>query len=414
MQLFQNIVVYFFLFVGMYFEVFILFTYLINRKFIKADEARSFERECEHPSVTIVVPVWNEEHTVQKTVESIIGLNYPQDKLRISVVDDGSTDKTWAVLQTLKAHYPQIDIHHKENGGKYTALNYAIERSTTDLIGCLDADSLVDKNSLKKIACVFMDDKDAMAVTPAMKIHNPKTITQSVQSVEYMFGILLKKVMAILGGIHVTPGPFTIFRRELFNKIGLFRHAHNLEDMEIAFRMQANHLKIENVHNAWVYTIGPNTLKKLYKQRLRWTYGFLKNAWDYRFLFMNKKYGNIGVLTIPTAFTFIIGVAFTVFFVFYHFIDFLKNRFIIWKTVGLMWPQIELSLFYVSTKLNIFLIIFVFCLMFSLVYTAQRLAKEPLHPHRVLTYFIVFPLIAPLWILKSLYNAILNKATSWR
>ena len=414
MDLFQQIVLYFFLFVGIYFEVFILFTYLVHRKQIIADEGRVFERTEHYPSVTIVVPVWNEETTIGGTIKSLLSLNYPKDRLKIVVVDDGSTDGTWMIMQHYAKEHPQIEIHHKENGGKHTAVNYAIERCTTDLIGCLDADSFVDKDTLKKITCVFMDDPEAMAVTPAMKIDNPKTIIQSVQSIEYLFGILVKKVMAILGAIHVTPGPFTIFRRTMFDQIGMFRKAHNTEDMEIAFRMQANHLKIENVHNAWVYTTGPNTIKKLYKQRVRWTYGFLRNVWDYRFLFLNRKYGNIGVFTLPTATALIVGVIFSVSFVIKRFLQFMHTLFIQWQTVGFLKPDVELSLFYVSTKWNMFLTVFVLFLMVSLIYTAQKLTKEKMHPHRVLVYFLIFPIISPFWVLKSAYNAVFAKKTTWR
>ncbi len=412
MSLFQEISVYFFLFVGIYFEVFILITYLINRSSIKLDGKRSFERDS-YPSVTVIIPCWNEETTVGKTIESVMALNYPKNKLNLTVVDDGSTDNTWNAISEYKKKYPQIEIFRKENGGKYTALNYGIERATTELVGCLDADSFVDKDTLKKIVCKF-DDPLNMSVTPAMKIHNPKTIIQSVQSVEYIFGILIKKVMAILGAIHVTPGPFTIFRRSMFAKIGLFHHAHNTEDMEIAFRMQANHLKIDNVHNAWVYTTGPTTFRKLYKQRLRWTYGFLRNVWDYKYLFLNRKYGNIGLLTIPTAFILIIGVVFSVFFMLLRVAQFLQGKYIEWHTVGFLGPQVNVSFFYVSTKLNMFLIGFVFVLMFTLVYNAQKLTHERIRITRIATYFLIYPLISPFWIFKSIYNALLSKTTSWR
>lgn len=407
----QTFIVYFFLFVGIYFEVFILFTYLINKSSIKADGKKSFERNT-YPSVTIVVPIWNEETTVQKTVTSLLGLNYPKDKLTIVIIDDGSTDNTWNIIQQYKGH-PQIELYHKENGGKHTAVNYAIERCTTEFLGCLDADSYVDPDTLKKIICQF-ENKDTMAVTPAMKIHTPQTIIQSVQSVEYIFGILVKKVMAILGAIHVTPGPFTIFRTTVFQKIGPFKKAHNTEDMEIAFRMQTNHMKIDNVHNAWVYTTGPTTAKKLYKQRLRWTHGFLMNAWDYKFLFFNKKYGNIGLLTLPTAIALITGVLFTVGFLFYHVSHFIVMKVIEWRTVGFLWPQMELSLFYVSTKLNIFLTGFVFALMFTLVYNAKRLTDEKLSLLRILYYFCLYPLLSPFWVIKSIYNVVVAKKTTWR
>ncbi len=411
MGVFQTIFIYFFLFVGIYFEVFILFTYLINKASIKADGERPFKRS-DYPSATIVVPVWNEETTVVKTVESLLAMEYPKHKLKIVIVDDGSTDTTWNIIQRYNGN-PQIELYHKENGGKHTAVNYAIERCTTELIGCLDADSYVDPCTLQKMVCRF-DDPYTMAVTPAMKIAPPTTIIQSVQSIEYLFGILIKKVMGILGAIHVTPGPFTIFRRSVFDKIGMFRKAHNTEDMEIAFRMQANHLKIDNVHTAWVYTTGPTTVKKLYKQRLRWTHGFLRNAWDYKFLFFNKSYGNIGILTLPTATALIIGVVFSVTFIGYRILHYLFMKGVELRTVGFLRPHFEFSFFYISTKLNIFLTGFVLVLMFTLVYNAQRLTQEKVRPLRVLTYFCIYPLISPFWVLKSLYNALLAKKTSWR
>jgi cellulose synthase/poly-beta-1,6-N-acetylglucosamine synthase-like glycosyltransferase len=411
MGLFQAISVYFFLFVGIYLEVFILYTYIAHRRAIKEDGCKSFERSG-YPSVTIAVPVWNEEKTVEKTVQSLLNLNYPKDRLKIVVVDDGSTDDTWNLIQKFKGH-PQIEVHHKENGGKHTAVNYAIEHSTAELIGCLDADSTVHPHTLKKLVCRF-DDSETMAVTPAMKILNPRSIVQGVQSIEYLFGILVKKVMGILGAIHVTPGPFTIFRRSMFETIGKFRKAHNTEDMEIAFRMQSYHLKIDNVHNAWVYTTGPDTFKKLYKQRLRWTFGFIKNAWDYKYLFFNKKYGNIGLLTLPTASALILAVLFSVFFLFYRMANFWFEKFAVWRTVGFLKPNFELSLFYVSTKFNIFLTILVFTLMFTMIYTAIKLTEEKIRPMRVISYFALYPIISPFWVIKSIYNAVFARKTSWR
>src|ERR1700722_9621100 len=126
MAFFEALILYFFLFVGIYFQVFLLFTYLIHRRQIKADGARCFERPT-YPSVTVIIPVWNEENTVGKTIQSVMSLSYPKDKLKILVVDDGSTDDTWSIIKKYKTRFKErMGIHHKENGGKYTALNYGI------------------------------------------------------------------------------------------------------------------------------------------------------------------------------------------------------------------------------------------------------------------------------------------------
>lgn len=344
-----------------------------------------------------------------------MALEYPNDKLNVIAVDDGSRDGTWNIIKSYADLHPQVEAVHKENGGKYTALNLAIERSKSEFIGCLDADSFVDPKSLKKIMKCFEDCKDAMAVTPAIRIFNPASVVQFVQKAEYQLAVLAKKVQSFLGAIHVTPGPFTIFRREIFKKIGPFRHGHNLEDMEMAFRMQKNHMKIENVHNAWVYTVGPNTLKKLYKQRLRWTHGFLENAKDYKGMFLNPRYGNVSLLTLPAAFLFIVAVIFTILFLFWRLVQFLIMKIIQWKTVGFVIPHFSFSWFYVSAKLSIILSIIVFLLTLFLLINAQKLVDGHAKPGRhILFYFLLYPLISPFWILKSIYNTVFSKKTSWR
>jgi cellulose synthase/poly-beta-1,6-N-acetylglucosamine synthase-like glycosyltransferase len=411
----ETILLYFFLFVSIYLEIFILTTYLGRRKDIMKEGAHSPESLSTYLSVTIVIPCLNEQKTVAGTLDSVIALDYPREKLKVIVVDDGSTDNTWNVISEYHQKYPWIEILHKENGGKYTALNYGIEHCTTDLIGCLDADSFVDKKTLKKIVQRFIDDPEAMAVTPAIRIWQPSTVVQMIQSSEYMFGILVKKIMSFLGAIHVTPGPFTIFRKEVFEKIGPFRHAHNTEDMEIAFRMQANHLKIENVHNAWIYTIGPNTVKKLYRQRLRWTSGFIENSKDYKFLYFNKKYGNLGLLTMPTALILIAAVVSSVAFFLYHFFHYLFVKFLEFKTIGFSHIHFHFSLFYISTKLNIFLSVMLFILLLTLMIASRQMVegKRGINKHMI-AFFLFYPFISPFWVLKSVYNSVVSKKTSWR
>lgn len=411
----ETILLYFFLFVTTYLEIFILTTYLSRRKEIEKEGKRSPDDLSTYLSTTIVIPCFNEEKTVARTFESILDLDYPKDKLKIIAVDDGSTDNTWNVLSQYHAKYPQIEILKKANGGKYTALNYGIKHCTTDLIGCLDADSFVDQKTLKKIVRRFVEDKEAMAVTPAIRIYQPSTIVQMVQNSEYMFGILVKKIMSYLGAIHVTPGPFTIFRKEVFEKIGPFRHAHNTEDMEIAFRMQANHLKIDNAHTAWIYTVGPNTVKKLYKQRLRWTHGFIENSKDYKYLFFNKKYGNLGLLTMPTAVILIAAVLSSVFFLIYNILHFVWMKIIEFRTIGFTHIHIHFSLFYISTKLNMLVGVMLFLLLLTLMMASRQLVegKRGISKHMI-AFFIVYPLISPFWVIKSVYNAVFSKTTSWR
>jgi cellulose synthase/poly-beta-1,6-N-acetylglucosamine synthase-like glycosyltransferase len=134
----NHLITYVFLFASLNFEIFLLITYFENRSGIKKEkEAQNNVKLKHYPSVTIVVPCWNEEKTVSGTIHSILKLDYPKNKLKVMVVDDGSTDNTWNVVQSFKNN-PQVLLHRKDNGGKHTALNFAISKMDTDLIGCLD------------------------------------------------------------------------------------------------------------------------------------------------------------------------------------------------------------------------------------------------------------------------------------
>ena len=302
MQYLSSFLVYGLLFLTMYFEVFILVSYFEEKdEFIPEKGKDKGRMPGKFPSVTIVVPAWNEGQTITGTVESLLALDYPKNRLDIFIVDDGSTDDTLLYAKKFETN-PQIRIFSKPNGGKFTALNLGIKECKSDLIGCLDADSFVDKDALKEIIPYF-DNPEVMAVTPSVQIHKPSNILQKLQATEYMIGEFTRKVFSRLNGLYVTPGPFSIYRHKIFEVIGEFVHGYQTEDMEMAMRLQANSMKIENSHTAYVYTVSPATPRALYKQRVRWVSGFLKNAFfEYRFMFLSRKYGNLGFLVLPFAF----------------------------------------------------------------------------------------------------------------
>ncbi len=411
MHLVTETITYIFLFIALYIEVFFLITYF---------EFREKERKIEivptlnkFPSVSVIVPVWNEETTVLKTIFSILKLNYPKDKLSVIIVDDGSTDKTWNVIQRFSRN-KQIKLLRKENGGKYTALNYALEFVNTELVGCLDADSFVHPEALKRIVAQF-NDEEIMAVTPSIKIFEPKGLLGLIQKAEYMFGIFLRKVFCNLNAIYITPGPFSIFKRSVFEKIGGYKHAHNTEDMEIAMRMQKNNMKIGNAHNAFIYTIAPASLKALYKQRLRWVYGFIKNAIDYRDMFFKPQYGNLGMIVLPAA-------GFSVFSTMYFFgstvfswANTLVDKIREISAIGFSWQGFHFDFFYVNTNIVIFLSLIAILGTFFVIATSRKLAEEKNKFGLDSLFFLIFyAALAPLWMTKAIYNVVFSRGTKWR
>ena len=236
-----------------------------------------------------------------RTVESLLNSEYPADKLQIIVVDDGSKDRTWEILQQYKNN-PRVSLYTKSNGGKFTALNFGLERTTADIVGCLDADSTIAPDAIYQSMLYFLKDAETYAVVPTMTIHNPKNFIQLIQKVEFEGALYMREVFGRLGSLFVAPGPLTLFRKEVFEKLGPYRHGHLGEDLEIAVRMQYNHMKIVYGNKSRVYTFGMKTLKTLLKQRVRWTNSFLMNLKDYKMMVFNPAYGHLGLLVFPVAF----------------------------------------------------------------------------------------------------------------
>ncbi len=288
---------YLFFFLTIYFQLFLLFSFFDGEE--KEKKITEREEGKELPTVTIIVPCFNEEGTVEKTVLSLLALRYPKNKLHIFIVDDGSTDNTWEIIQQFKDD-SRVKLFHKENeGSKFAALNYALRFVESELVGVLDADSWVQEDALMYTVQEFLKDEKIMAVIPSMIIASPDSLTRKAQRAEYEIGIFVRKVFAKIKTVYITPGPFSFFRKKVFDTLGPYREAHHTEDAEIALRMQKAGYPIAYSERTIVYTVGPKTIPKLIKQRIRWTYGFIRNAIDYRELFFNKKYGELGFVVLP-------------------------------------------------------------------------------------------------------------------
>jgi cellulose synthase/poly-beta-1,6-N-acetylglucosamine synthase-like glycosyltransferase len=412
----QTLILYFVLFVSLFFEIFLLITYFEVKDELKFEEEHLKKKLSSFPSVTIIVPCFNEEATVKATVESILALDYPKDRLDLILVDDGSTDSTFKMLKSYEDS-SRIRVFKKENGGKHTALNFALEHVRTELVGCLDADSFVAADALQRIVPYF-EDKTIMAVTPSIKVHEPKTILQKVQKIEYVWGIFLRRMLASIEALYVTPGPFSIFRITVFKELGGYRHAHQTEDMEMALRMQKNRYRIANSVGAHVFTVAPPKLSPLYKQRRRWTYGYLKNAFDYRDMYFNKKYGNIGLFILP------IGTLsiFSTLYAAGNFVVATVKRLIKYVQIhnatgwGMHFSyHFSFDWFFLNTGVIAIITALTIILSISLLFVGLNLAKDKVRPSLDMLYYLtIYIFIVPLWLAGAVYNSVFSRRISWR
>lgn len=405
--------VYAFLFLSLYFEVFLLMTFLEKGAFSKQKQiTRESLADDLLPHVAIFVPCFNEQKTVGNTLRSLLALEYPKAKFEIIAVDDGSTDNTYNVLREFENH-EQVHVLQKKNGGKHSAMNEALKHTDADIIGCLDADSFVAPSALRYIAEHFTDPTVA-AVTPSIKVHNAKGLVQTIQKAEYSLSIFIRKVFSLLDAVFITPGPFSFFRRSAIEHVGLWRHAHSTEDLEMGLRLQKYHYKIENEPLADVYTTAPANLAALFRQRVRWTYGFLKNAVDYRFMFFNTDYGNLGLAILPVSLFSVASALYVFGLLFWNVGVFFTEQFIKFQTVGVSVPAPQFDVFYVSTSTMLSVTLVLVVLTVALMIIGKRLARDKLFTADMPIYLMLYGFIAPSWLATAVFKAVTSTGVKWR
>lgn len=403
-----------FIFIAIFFESFVLVTLLSK----PARDARARVPGLSTPSVAVIVPCYNEASTVAGTVESLLALDYPKDKLEIILVNDGSTDGTRTAMNQF-VNNPHVRVIHKENGGKHTALNMGIAATEAEFIGCLDADSFVEPDALRELISCFTCDKVA-AVTAAMSIHNPKNFLEHMQNAEYSFGITMRHAISSVNGLYVTPGPFSFYRHSTIKKLGGFRYGHQTEDMEMALRIQKAGYEIENSPRARVYTKAPKTIPTLIKQRVRWTTGFLRNMLgEYRGMIMNRNYGTLGMLMLPSAILAVAGGGLLFLLSIYQFasslIEAMQVRAGIPLSYSLLPRAYTFDLFYLPTTVLMFLGIVTLVTSLSLIKYGKSISKTPVNLTRgLISYTLLYGFVAPLWLIRATADVALGKRRIWK
>jgi cellulose synthase/poly-beta-1,6-N-acetylglucosamine synthase-like glycosyltransferase len=246
-----------------------------------------------HPKVSVIVPAWNEEVGVLKTVNSIVANTY--NNTEIIIVNDGSTDNSHAIIQAYikkqawKQRNPGVSIRYfyKENGGKGTALNYGIKASTGEIILTVDADSVVDKHAITRLVSYF-EDPTIDAAVGNVKVSRNNSMVGFIQTLEYLFGFYYKRAHSVMGAEYIFGGACAAFRKSsTFDRIGLFDDVNKTEDIEMSLRTRYNGLKSVYAEDVVCYTEGASTVIGLMNQRLRWKKGRFDTFAKYRRLFFS-------------------------------------------------------------------------------------------------------------------------------
>lgn len=416
-----DLIVWIAYFISLYIAIFWLINVLEIKKSRKIIKIKSW------PSVSIIIPAYNEEKHIKDCIESVLNLDYENGKIKIIVVNDGSKDKTKEVVEEIisKKKGREIILINQKNSGKAKALNNALKLVKTEFFACLDADSFVSKKALKRIIKTFYEyDNNLAIVTPAMKIRNPKNLLQKLQYVEYNISMLLHRLMSNLNSIYVAPGPFSVYKTEIVKKLGGFDSTTLAEDQEIAYRMQKNFYDIKQSPNAFVYTTPPNNFKSLYRQRRRWYIGGFSNIIKYRKMFLNPKYGHFGIVQMPfNLLNFImafIGVFLIIYYILMPILRFVKNIFIIKFDVypylkTFFSQKIKLSLTIIDlnafrTVIILFLLVISLIMLFFAFKNAdEKIKRKSITLLLVLYFFVYYAVLSFVCVISILEFLILRK-----
>jgi cellulose synthase/poly-beta-1,6-N-acetylglucosamine synthase-like glycosyltransferase/spore germination protein YaaH/peptidoglycan/xylan/chitin deacetylase (PgdA/CDA1 family) len=260
------------------------------------------ERPDYRPMVSVLIPAYNEEPVITRTIGAVLASEYP--RLEAIVVDDGSTDETFRLIQERFGEEPRVRLIHQANQGKAAALNRALAEATGPIIVTIDADTWIEPATVAKLVRHFADPRVA-AVAGNVKVGNRDRWLTRWQALEYITSQNLeKRAFDLLNCITVVPGAVGALRRDLVREAGGFPADTVAEDTDLTLAIRRHGWRIVYDEEAIGHTEVPATTEALVHQRFRWTFGTLQALWKHRDTLGRPRYGTLGWIALPNIFLF--------------------------------------------------------------------------------------------------------------
>lgn len=323
----------------------LIISFIRVRKDYKVRQSNDYGRYVSSENllpISLLIPAYNEEENIVSNIKSLLKIDYPQ--FEIIVVNDGSNDRThefivesfglYKIESAVKTsiptkeirgvyyniEYPNLIYIDKENGGKSDALNAGINISSYPLFACLDADSRIEPDALLKLSIEFLKNTDTIVAGGLVRIANgfkirdgringftmPPKMIERFQIVEYYRSFLSGRVSwGATNSMLIVSGAFGVFKKQAVIKVGGYKTNTIGEDMEIVVRlhkyMRAHKQKYKIIfcEDSVCWTQGPMSISDIRSQRRRWQIGLLDTLISHRSLFLNPRYGMIGLMAIP-------------------------------------------------------------------------------------------------------------------
>jgi peptidoglycan-N-acetylglucosamine deacetylase len=248
------------------------------------------------PRVAVLVPAYNEEKVVVRTVDSLLASTHAD--LEVVVIDDGSTDGTLAQLERYRED-PRVRVLRKPNGGKASALNWGLAHVDAPVVATVDADTLFQPETLSRLLAP-LSDPGVVAVAGNAKVGNRINLVTRWQALEYVTSQNLdRRAFAQVNGISVVPGAVGAWRRDALRAVGGWPGDTLAEDADLTLAILRHGGRVAYADDAIALTEAPDSIRALARQRFRWMFGTLQAAWKHRHAMFRPSAGALGTLVLP-------------------------------------------------------------------------------------------------------------------
>lgn len=388
-----------YMFVAFYFLSLFFFLYFNNKKHLF-----DYPKAKRKYSISVLVPSWNEEKTIEETIKHIFEIDYPIEEL--IVLNDGSTDKTKEIVEKLLKKYPKLKLVNKKNSGKANSLNMGIKMAKGELIVVVDADSYPNKDSFRKLVG-FFDDEKVGAATCVFVPRNKTKFIEKMQVIEYNIISFTRKLLGYVDAIYVTPGPLAMYRKKALTDISGFDTRNLTEDIEITWRLTGVKYERRMCLSTYATTTVPDNLKSWYRQRRRWNIGGLQCISKYKKEFLKR--GMLGMFILPFfVLQLFLGTLGLGVFFYLAITRIVSNYLLVKYSVPVGVPVLTMNdLFITPSFLNYigFILFFMGVVFTLLVFSIMKdtvLKKQNIF--NILFYSVIYLMVYPLIMISAVYN----------
>ena len=254
----------------------------------RSAEEPAYEFDADAPMVSVLIPCYNEAGNLNQSIPHLLKLAYPNYELIF--INDGSSDKTGSIISGWAKIEPKIIAINQENSGKAAAMNNGLRQARGKYIVGIDGDAILDYHAVSYMVQTLENDATLGAVTGNPRVRNRSTVLGKLQVAEFSSIIgLIKRAQSVMGTLFTVSGVIVTLRKDVVDHIGGWSTNMITDDIDVSWKVQMDGYNIAYDPRALCWVLMPETIRGLFKQRLRWAQGgaeviikYFSSVWRWR------------------------------------------------------------------------------------------------------------------------------------